>query len=118
MEHTSFHNYIKNISINETFHTEHILKTGRRAQISERARKPPCNGWEKREKEGKKSGLDLCPQEESCEGRKGSTPRKSPHGQRYQPGEGELWSLGGEHSNWFVVGKVENDLYRWSGPPP
>lgn len=31
---------------------------------------------------------------------------------------GELWSLGGEHSNWFVVGKVENDLYRWSGLPP
>lgn len=70
MENTSFHNYIKNIFINETFHTEHILKTGRRAQISKRARKPPCNGWEKREKEGKKSGLDLCPKEESCEGGK------------------------------------------------
>lgn len=50
-----------------------ILNTGRRAQISKRARKLSCNRWKKRkreEKEGKKSGLDLCPQEESCEGGK------------------------------------------------
>lgn len=42
----------------------------------------------------------------------------SPLMDRDQPGEGALEPLGGEHSNWFVVGKVENDLHRWSGLPP
>ena len=43
----------KKISLNETFHIEYTLNTGRRAQISERTRKSPCNGRKKRKK-GKK----------------------------------------------------------------
>ena len=98
-----------------------ILNTGRRAQISKRARKLPCNGWKKRKK-GRKGGKEIrtgpVPPRRELWRRKGSAPRKSPPGQRDQPGEGELRSLGGEHSSGFVIGKMEGDLHRWPGPPP
>lgn len=63
----------KKISINETFHTDHTLNTGRRAQISERARNSPCNGWKKRKKGKKRRERNqdwTCAQEESCKGGK------------------------------------------------
>ena len=113
------HRYIKNTSTSGMIHTEHLLNAVR-SLTSERARKPLCNqvGQKKKERKKKKKGIRMgpVPQGGSCEGGKVLHPGKSPHQRGDQPG----WrgSLGGEHSNRFVEGKMESDLHRWSVSPP
>ena len=66
MEPTSSHKYIKNTSTSRTIHKEHLLNAGRRPQISERARKPPCSqvGQKKKKREREKGiRMGLCPRE-------------------------------------------------------
>ena len=66
--------------------------------------------------ERKEVGWALGPWEGAVKEEKFLHPGKSLQWQRHQPGQdGELWSLGGEHSKWITEGKAEGDLHRWAG---
>ena len=73
-------------------------------------------GPKEKEKEGIKTGP--APQGGSCEGQVPTPWEVSSPAGRLACREGELWSLRGESSNWFVESKMENNLYRGSGGPP
>ena len=118
---TFSHKYIKNTSTCGTVLTEHLLNAGRRPQTPKRARKSPHN-WVGQKKKGKKKKRERekgirtgpAPQRRSRERGKVCVPWEVPSlaGQSARM-EGELWSLRGEHSNWFMEGKAERDLHRW-----
>ena len=56
------HKYIKNTSTCGTTPTEHLLKTGRRPQTSQKARKSPCTwvGQKKKKKQRQKNRDETC----------------------------------------------------------
>ena len=59
------------------------------------------------------------PQGGNGKGGKAPTPKEAPSPVgRSAWMEGELWSLGGEGSNWFVESKMESNLHRRLAPPP
>ena len=121
MELTSSHKYIQNSSTCGTTLTEHLLNTGRRPQISERARKSPCNRVGQKKKEKKKDkgiGTGPAPLGGSCEGEKFATLWEVPSlVGRSARMEGELQSLGGEHRNWSAGGKTETCTNGWCCHP-
>ena len=111
-EFISFHRNIENTSTSGMIHTEQLLSTDRRTQMSEKTRKHPRNwvGQKEKEKEGIRTGP--APQGGSCEGEK--VPAlwevSSPVG-RSAWMEGEFQSLIGQRSNRFVEGKTESNLH-------
>ena len=120
MELTYSHQYNKNTSISGMIRTEHLLNTGKRPQISERARKPPHN-WIGQKKKGKKikkgTRMGTAPQGGNYKEGNFPKPRKVPSTVRRSARmEEKLQSLR-ECSNQSEEGKTEGDLHRWSPPP-
>ena len=117
MKLTPSHKYIRNTHTCGTILTEYLPNAGRGPQTSERARKSPCNWVGRKKKKESEKGIRTGPGPLGgiCERGKVPVPREVPLPVGRLAGtEGELWSLGGERSNWFAAARME----RQTVPPP
>ena len=71
---TSLHRSIENTSTGGMIHTEQLLHSNIRPQMSKKTRKPPCNWVGQKEKEKERIKMGPEPQGGSCEGGKLPTP--------------------------------------------